>query len=492
MPPQIQLPTSEDIHNAFICGEGAVTELFIGVIDIVRQFQSHITELREEIRELRGQSAKNSGNSSKPPSSDGLKKKQRTASLRKSGEKPNGGQPGHKGHCLEMSDDPDRIMVHRVGTCKNCQASLKDAPVIGHDRRQVFDIPPLRMEITEHQTETLRCPKCGHHNKSEFPAEISQPVQYGSDIKAHAVYFNTYHHIPLERTSEIFEHLFGHRISETVIIRATEVCAAEVEPAYQHIRKQLIKSDVVNFDETGLRVNQKLHWLTVASAPGLTCYNIHPKRGEQGLTDSGILPEFHGIAVHDHWKAYFRYSCGHSLCNAHHLRELKFVCEQYGQIWAKNMSDLLTEIHHEVKKTAPYSSRLPPQTVGEFESRYDRIIGQGLSVNPPSEKKEGCRGRTKQSVPRNLIERLRTYRSETLRFMYDFRVPFDNNQAERDIRMMKVKQKVSGSFRTGKGAKIFCRIRSYISTLKKNACNIIDAIRRAFEGNPFIPITTAE
>jgi len=488
-PSEAKLPTPEDIHNAFVRGEEAITELFVGVIDTVRMLLTHVGQLNEEIRKLRGQTAKNSDNSSKPPSGDGLKKKPRTDSLRKSGDKPDGGQPGHEGHCLGMSDEPDHTIVRKVRICGNCQTSSEDAPVIGHDRRQVSDIPRIQMEITGHRVGTMVCPKCGHHNRARFPAEVSQSVQYGYGVKSHAVYFNHYHHIPLERTSEISEHISGHRISEAVILEADKTCADKVAPVAGHVKEQLIKPDVVNFDETGIRVNKKLDWLTVASAPGLTYYHIHPKRGGDGLSDAGILPEFHGIGVHDHWKAYFRFPCGHGLCNAHHLRELRFVREQYGQDWAKDMSDLLTGIYHEVLKVRPCQSRLPPETIGEFESRYDRIINQGLSVNPPSEKKEGRRGRTEQSVPRNLPERLRTYKPETLRFMYDFRVPFDNNQAERDIRMIKVRQKVSGTFRTGKGAEIFCRIRTYIPNAKKNACNIIHAIGRAFQGNSFMPIT---
>lgn len=490
--PKAEFPTPEDIHNAFISGEKAVTELFVSVMDTVRMLHTHVGQLNEEIRKLRSQMAKNSDNSSKPPSGDGLRKKPRTVSLRKPGDKPNGGQPGHKGHCLEMSDAPDHIIVHTVNTCGNCQTPLKHAPVIAYDRRQVSDIPPIRTEITEHQIEILRCPKCGHHNKARFPAEVSRSVQYGFRVKSQAVYFNNYHHIPLKRTSEIFEHLYGQRISEAVIAEANEICADKIAPVADHVREQLIKSDVVSFDETGIRVGKKISWLTVASTPELTYYHIHLKRGEQGLNDAGILPRFHGIGIHDHRKAYFKYPCGHGLCNAHHLRELKFVHEQYDQEWAKNLSDLLTEIYHEVRNVRPYQSRLPPETIGEFESRYDRIIDQGLSVNPPSEKKEGRRGRTKQSVPRNLLGRLGTHKFETLRFMYDFRVPFDNNQAERDIRMVKVKQKVSGTFRTERGAGIFCRIRTYISNAKKNACNIIHAIIRAFQGNPFIPIIIAE
>jgi len=292
-PPSIRLPTSEDIHNAFVCGEEAVTELFISVIDTVKM-------LLIRIGQPEGQLAKNSTDSSKPPSGDGLKKKLGTYSLRKPGGKSAGGQPGHKGHRPEMADTPDHIVVRTVRTCRNCHASLEKATVTGHDRRQVSDIPPIRPEITGHRIGILRCPQCGYHNKAEFPEEVSQPTQYGSRVKSHAVYFNVYHHIPLKRTSLISEHIFNHRISEAVITEAYEICASEVAPVNEHIRKQLIMSDVVNSDETGICVNKKLHRLTVASPPELTYYHIHSKRGGQGLNDTGNFTVSESMTIGKH------------------------------------------------------------------------------------------------------------------------------------------------------------------------------------------------
>lgn len=480
---KLTLPTPDDIHNAFKSGEEAVCQLVVGLVDTVH-------ELVGIIQALQNQKSKDSSNSSKPPSSDGLKKKPAPTSLRKSGLKPNGGQPGHEGHRLEMVENPDHTVVHQNKICEHCHAPLDNAAIIGHDKRQMFDIPLIHMQVTEHLVEICNCPNCGHRNEAEFPAEVGQPTQYGPNVKSQAVYFNTYHHIPLERTSEIIEDLYGHRISEAVTIKSNEACAVKVEPANQQIKEQLIASNVVCFDETGIRVNGKLHWLNEGSTSNLTYYNIHPKRGQEGLDDTGILPEFKGNAVHDHWKPYFNYeNCSHSLCNSHHLRELKFVNDQCGQQWAGELSDLLIEIHDQVNLFRP-TGYLSPFMINHYESRYDQIIEKGLEVNPPPEKISGKKGRVKQSTPKNLLDRLKLYKPEVLKFMHDFRVPFDNNLAERDIRMVKLKQKVSGCFRTQEGANIFCKIRGYISTARKNSCNVMDAIVKAFQGNPFVPTPT--
>jgi transposase len=331
---EVLLPSSDDIHSAFVKGEEAVVCLMMNVID----------SLMNIIKELRAQKAKDSGNSSKPPSSDGLVRKPRSGSFRESGKRPNGGQPGHKGHHLQQVCEPDRTVVHKLRRCRHCDASLTGTPVSGYERRQVSDIPPVRIEVAEHQAEIRLCPKCGCHSQAEFPAEVSQPAQYGDSLRAHAVYFSNYHHIPVERTAQIMEDVFGHRISDAVVIGANRECASEIGTAAEKIREQLISSPVANFDETGIRVNGKTQWLHVACTPTLTHYSVHGNRGQEGLNDNGILPEFQGVAVHDHWHPYFRYdSCSHALCNAHHLRELKFVSEQYAQDWAAELSGLLVE-----------------------------------------------------------------------------------------------------------------------------------------------------
>ena len=285
--------------------------------------------------------------------------------------------------------------------------------------------------------------------------------------------------------------MYGQTISDGVVEKANEIIAEKVQPALEVVKEQLINSTVLNFDETSLRVIGKLHWVHVTSNPHLTYYEVHPKRGSQATADIAILPKFQGTAVHDHWKPYFSYQdCSHALCNAHHLRELVFVYEHYEQQWAENMIKLLLEIKEEVELTKDYQDFLPPQKIIAFEERYDVLIAQGLELNPsPSQPSTKKRGRVKQSPPKNLLDRLNDFKSQTLAFMHNFQVPFDNNLAERDVRMVKLKQKISGAFRSKHGADTFCLIRSYISTVRKNALSVIDALLSALDDQPFIPST---
>jgi transposase len=493
---EIKLPTPEEIHEAYQAGEEAVQKLFATVVVQVEQLASHVQELHELIQQLRDQLQKNSRNSSQPPSSDGLKKP-RASSLRKPGQRPNGGQPGHPGQSLQQVEHPDRVKVHEVDVCKKCQSSLDEVEEERREKRQVFDIPALHIEVTEHQSVVKVCPHCGTVNMAEFPSDVSQPAQYGLKVKAHSAYLTNYHYLPLERTAQFFEDVFGHRVSEGVIVNANVEGAVKVMPANEAVKQHLIESAVVDFDESGLRVEGKGQWLHVASTPELTYYGVHEKRGQAAMDALGILPEFHGTAVHDHWKPYFTYTeCDHSLCNAHHLRELKFVAEQYEQPWAEEMGELLRDIQKEVKHTRLSSDRdhLDAEKLRRYEERYDEILEGGFRANPPpveDKQQSKKRGKRKQSPPKNLLDRLQQYKNEVLRFMYDFRVPFDNNQGERDIRMVKVKQKVSGTFRTKAGAEQFCRIRGYISTVRKHGVNVLDALKRAFEDTPFIPDTSA-
>ena len=277
------------------------------------------------------------------------------------------------------------------------------------------------------------------------------------------------------------------------MLKASEELSDSITEPVERVKEMLRESDVIKLDESGMRVKGKLHWLHVTSTDKLTHYEIHERRGKEAMDDVGILNGFQGTAVHDHWKPYFKYEdCSHALCNGHHLRELQFIEKQYEQSWAKEMAELLLEIKKAVDETSPQADCLPKKQIEEFEQRYDDIVKGGEKVNlrSPPDKTEGSakkRGRIKQSPPVNLLARLKNYKPQTLAFMYDFRVPFDNNQAERDVRMVKVKQKVSGCFRTVEGAKRFGRIRGYISTARKNAKNVFEAIRDAFNGNPFIP-----
>jgi transposase len=491
----MHLPDREEIHRTYLEGEEAVAQLVSGLVSCIQGLVGLIQSQDEIIRGLRDQTAKNSKNSSKPPSSDGYKKPHPTSLRNLSGSKKNGGQEGHEGHTLAPVEKPDHIKTYEVKECSGCHAALEDEEVIGYEKRQVFDIPPIRVEVTEHQAEIKDCPHCGKRNRAEFPPEVSQPVQYGCCIKSWAVYFNDYHFIPLERTCEIFEDLVDHRLCEASVLQANTELSECVRPACEAVKKLLIAADVVNFDESGLRVEGKLNWLHVASTAHLTYYEVHRKRGREAMDQIGILPEFRGTAVHDHWVPYFHYDkCRHSLCNAHHLRELIFIHECYNQEWSREMKELLLEIKEHVERSCQHSDQLDPEKVEEFENCYHEIIEKGLEANPspvpdqvPKKKKKG---KVKQSPPKNLLDRLKDHNQHVLAFMYDFRVPFDNNQGERDVRMVKVKQKVSGSFRTSEGAENFCRIRGYISTARKNGRKVIDAIKDAFNGVPFIPSLT--
>ena len=458
------------------------------VVRVLMMMDARIRALEERVQWLENQLAKTSRNSSKPPSSDGFKKPA-PKSLRKKGKRKSGGQPGHTGHTLKMAEKPDHTQVHRVEECEHCGRSLIDQSADGVEKRQVHDLPPLRLLVTEHRAETKTC-CCGQVNKAAFPEGINAPVQYGEGIKAAAVYLKNYQFLPYERTCELLNDFFGCPMSEgtlaNIIAQSHELAA---DPAGK-IKALVEQAAVAHFDETGSRVDGKLWWLHSASTAQATYYDIHRKRGSEAIDEIGILSDFLGRAIHDFWKPYFGYDCLHGLCNAHHLRELIFVHEQHQQDWADCMIDCLLDIKEAVDLAKQSTDHLDRRQLQIFEVRYQQILDEGYAQNPvvplPCNAKKK-RGRRKKTKAQNLLERLDEHRDEALAFMYDFNVPFDNNQAERDLRMMKVQQKISGMFRTEEGAKAFCRMRSYISTARKNAVGAMDALTRLFSGNPFVP-----
>jgi transposase len=467
------------------------------LLAIIITLQKQLAEQAALIQELRDQLAKNSRNSGKPPSSDGLKKP-RTRSLRRKTGRRSGGQEGHEGHMLQMVAQPDHIERHYATRCPYCATDLNEVVPEGYEKRQVFDIPPMRIRVTQHQAESKQCPHCRQRVKGTFPTNVTQSVQYGPRLKAQTVYLNNYQLLPWARTRELLGDFYGHMPSEALVLASNETLVNSIEPTLDTIHRQLIAADVVQLDESGMRVEGQLNWLHVASTGLLTYYDVHPKRGKEGMSAIGILPQLRGRAVHDHWRSYFTFdNCRHALCNVHHLRELQFIVDQYKQTWAEDMAGLLLNIKAEVEAAQLAQMTLPADRLTHFERRYDALIEQGLEANrPPANLSAKKRGRKKQSPPKNLLDRLRDYKREVLAFMYDFHVPFDNNLAERDVRpvlspvevMVKVKQKVSGTFRTRKGAETFCAIRSYISTVRKHGDNAIDAIYDAFVGNPFMPL----
>jgi len=398
------------------------------VESIVLKYQKEILELKERIKTLEDRLGQNSSNSSKPPSSDWPIKQR---SLRgKSGKSP-GGQKGHKGHNLKMTEVPDYTKVHKVSTCGSCGGSLEDTEPAGYRKRQVFDLPPVKLEVTEHRAQDKLCPRCGHLNEASFPEGISQPTQYGPRVKAICTYLSQYQLLPYERTAELFSDLFGIDIAASTVVNTNRVCFDALKSAEDNIKQQITASPVVHFDETGLYVQKDRWWLHAASTKYLTYYAVNPRRGKAATDDIDILPNFMGTAVHDSWNTYFRYDCDHGLCNAHHLRDLKAAEEFNIQKWAVDMTDLLLEIKKTVDIKKLTTDKLEQNKIDGFKKRYDKIIKAGLGQNPIAKVRDKTkkRGRIKQSKAKNLLDRLKVRWKETLAFMYDFKIPFDNSQS---------------------------------------------------------------
>ena len=438
--------------------------------------QAQVNGLQAEVKALRDRLDLDSHNSHKPPSSD---QGRATKSLRKKSGRKSGAQKGHRGHHLSFSAHPHHIHPHRVCVCIACGADLSSCPVQDVSRRQVFELPPLALEITEHQAEIKVCPCCQVLLQAPFPDGVEQATQYGPRVKALVVYLNNYQLVPYQRIGELFFDLFGQPISAGLIYNANHRAYEKLEVSEQEIKAALSSSDVVHFDETGLYEMGRRIWLHSASDASYTYYHAHKKRGKEAMDHAGILPLFKGVAVHDHWAPYKRYeTMDHALCNVHHLRELQSADEQDHKPWAKDMKDLIYEIKDTVDAAKKKGeSHLFSLQLALFRDRYRALIENAKKEYPnPPPKEKGKRGRVKQDKSKNLLDRLDRYQQETLRFMYNFSVPFDNNLAERDLRMVKVKQKISGTFRSQAGSAFFCRIRGSISTWKKQGHNILEAL----------------
>ncbi len=470
----------EVIRAAYRQGEEAVIAL---VENLLKTQAEGIGKLESRIKVLEDQACKDSKNSSKPPSGDGFKK--RTQSLRTKNGRKSGGQPGHPGSTLEWVDEPDEIEQHLIETCQNCGASLVEKPVVEWQCAQVHDLVPIEIEVREHQAAVKQCDCCGQSNQAAFPVEVRNRAQYGSRLRSLMVYLMDYQLLPSARVQELLSEVFGCQLSEGTLYEARENCFESLTEVEAGIVAAVQQAEVAHFDETGLRVNTKLLWLHVASTPALTYYFIHPKRGSEAMNAMDILPQFEGISVHDGWQSYALYDCVHALCNAHHLRELRFLVERYEQGWAEQMMTLLVTMKTSVEQAQTQGqTQLTVNEITQFEQQYRDLIETGLKLNPANPPLAHARGRPKQTPARNLLERLDAHQTEVLRFIHDFQAPFDNNQAERDIRMMKLKQKISGGFRSWEGARVFCRSRGFLSTLKKQGHNMLDALEQLFLGHP--------
>lgn len=456
------------------------------IINLIESLMKTISVLNERVTQLEQQIRQDSHNSSKPPSSDGMKRI--ISSTREKSNRQSGGQRGHKGTTLAMKEKADKIIEHTVEKC-SCGCALQHVEVRRRHSRQVIDIPTPKIEYTEHQSQEKQCPHCGKIISAPFPEGVEKVVQYGVNIKSLALSLMQYQLIPLKRTQELLKDIFTIEISQGTLQNWTQELHKKVEPAEKEIVRQLKQADIVYADETGIFCENKLHWVHVASTNKLTHFQMHPKRGSEAIDDIGIIGSFKGRLIHDFWSAYFKYDIEHGMCNSHLIRELTAVYENDKQDWALDMKDLLLRIDKRVETAkAQNESSLSLQTCQYYTGKYRALLTIAKALNPRQNSPPGKRGKPKQTKVRNLIERMSDYQDEALAFMEDFRVPFTNNQAERDFRMMKVKQKISGTFRSREGGYAFCRIRGYISTARKNACSAFDAIRMALNNNPFIPM----
>jgi transposase len=445
-----------------------------------------VTQLSEQVKRLQERQAKDSHNSSLPPSSDRFTRQPK--SLRKKSEKPSGGQDGHPGSTLALSQTPDEVIRHGVQRCEQCQQDLTEVPPLTIERRQVIELPPPRAIVREHQAEAKCCPSCQHRTKAPFPPQVHAPVQYGASIGARAVYLSHQQLLPFARVCEVLKDLLGIAMSEGCLRDLIERCHQNLEGVEQQIKQALSSADLFHQDETGVYVANRRLWAHTTSTSTLTYYHIHANRGRKALEAMGILPDYRGISVHDGFGSYFRYACQHALCNVHILRELTFLAEEQGLWWAAKLKALLLDMKLATEQARALGKHwLHPLEVVDWEQRFEALLEDGDQAHPRATAPPGQRGRIKQSHARNLLDRLRKHQQAVLAFLEDLRVPFDNNQAERDLRMLKVQQKVSGCFRSMAGAQAFARIRGYLSTLRKQNMPLLAALQATLLGHPILP-----
>jgi transposase len=518
MSPQLPDSMHWQIYQAYLSGPHALFRLFEGTFgrqalygppdpdqqqhtidDLsahIGRLQAQVERLQAEASDLRGHNfqlqrrnaelealvTKDSHNSSRPPSTDPPWRK-RTKSLRRpSGRRP-GGQRGHCGETLRLAPRPDRIVEHRPRECRGCRAPLSAAQVVRHLRQQVIEVVPARLRVTEHRLALLRCHSCGRTTQGEFAESVRSGVHYGPGVKARVLYLQQYQLLPYQRTSEAMRDLFGCRVSAGTVANIVRECATGLVETELQIKQQLRRSSVIHADETGLRINGRLGYVHVASTARLTHYASAAHRGQTAITEINVLPRYRGTCVHDGWLAYTHYTrCRHALCGVHLLRELTYFAELSAETkaWAAALKELLLEMKREVERVREEGRKhLDYERLTSLIESYDHLVAAGLRAQPsPELPQQVC----KQA--RNLLLRLERRKEEVLLFLTDFSVPFDNNQAERDLRMIKLQQKTSGCFRSEEGARQFCRIRSYLSTARKQGRGVLQALEGACRGKP--------
>lgn len=430
----------------------------------IEQLKAKNAKLTAENAELRSRLDKNSGNSHKPPSTDGLTKKPALPKLKASN---NGGQKGHKGKTLRQVSEPDNIVHHYPETCSCCGKAFHQKQIEVVSKRQVFDLPPQKLIVTEHQLGQAIC-DCGHTETGTYPSYITQPAQYGAKVKALSVLLSVQYRLPQEQIGQLFSDLYGYSLNTGTVIHALDTASTQLQPIETQIKNQLLQEKVVHYDETGIRVEGKTQWLHTASSAQYTYLFVHAKRGKEALmSDSSLIKDFRNYAVHDCWASYFMFSCDHVICNAHILRELTALREQ-GSVWASLFHTFLLDA---------YQKNIAKESV---EMRFSEIMIQADREEPVACKDPKARGRPKKTKGRCLLERLINYKASLLAFMFDSDIPFTNNQAERDIRCVKINMKISGGFRTPQGANAYARIQSVISTLRKQNIDVFSSLCALF------------
>jgi len=451
----------------------------------LQPLKEQLAQAYARIKELEDRLGKDSRTSSKPPSSDGLGRLPRR-SRRPSGKRP-GGQAGHPGHTLLMGEQPDEVVRHRPEVCSQCNEDLRAVPGSVAERRQVLDMPEIRLLAHEHQIEAICCPACHSRNLGSFPVAISAPVQYGPNLQALAVYLHQGQLLPTARTCETLASICGCQISEGTLLQWSELAAERLAPTVGYIAELLVASQFQHADETGIRVYGMLHWLHVNCTRFLRHLDWHASRGGEAMDEIGIWPRFAGRGMHDRWASYDAYDCAHSICGAHLLRDCAAVAEQEHQPWAVEMQDFLLDLHDACQEWRLLQlPSVPTVERDEWVARSFEIVAAGYAAQPPPPVScAGSRkGRPKQSKAKNLLNALLRRAEQVLALLDDLRIPFTNNQPERDLRWAKVQQKISGTFRSATAATAFCRIRSYLSTMQKQGHSMLSALTAVFHGQP--------
>lgn len=438
--------------------------------------RDEISSLKAENEKLRARLNSNSHNSNMPPSSDGYKKRPVNPAFPKSKGGKQGGQKGHKGHTLQQVENPDKIVICAPGECI-CGNKFTEEQLELAEKRQVFDIPEPKLDITEYQLYKATCPKCGREQTGTAPDGVNAPTQYGNRVKAFAVLCNVHYKLPYKKIQSLFNDLFGYSINESTIYSSGERCYEKLEESEEIIKSKIIVSNVVHADETGLRIEGKLQWLHIATTRLYTYLFVHQRRGAKAIqSDKSVLNKIIGWLVHDCWYSYFNLEKKHAICGAHILRELEGLIETSKTKWAIDFKSFLMEIY-----LMPFEERVKRREY--IKSKYSRICMIGEKSEPPPTK---TKGKNKRTVGRNLVERLIREKDHVLSFAFNEEVPFTNNLAERDIRPARIKQKISNSFRTIKGAEIYARVDGFISTVRKNQYNVFKELCTTFEGYNFI------